>query len=206
MQGEMIPTKANLMKCEEILKFSIKGFDLLDKKRNILIQEMMTLVKRAESIQSLINNEFVIAYDSLKMANIMMGSSSVEEFSFAVNKEDSYDVLLTSVMGVEIPKVKFNKKNPEVSYSFFRTNSSFDNAVLKFNELKYMIYELSEVETSVYKLAIEIKKTRKRANALEKIRIPRYIELIKSIKETLEEKEREDFFRLKILKDRKSLK
>ncbi len=206
MQGEMIPTKANLMKCEEILKFSIKGFDLLDKKRNILIQEMMTLVKRAENIQSLINNEFVIAYDSLKMANIMMGSSSVEEFSFAVNKEDSYDILLTSVMGVEIPKVKFNKKNPEVSYSFFRTNSSFDNAVLKFNELKYMIYELSEVETSVYKLAIEIKKTRKRANALEKIRIPRYIELIKSIKETLEEKEREDFFRLKILKDRKSLK
>jgi V/A-type H+-transporting ATPase subunit D len=202
----MIPTKANLMKCEEILKFSIKGFDLLDKKRNILIQEMMTLVKRAENIQSLINNEFVIAYDSLKMANIMMGSSSVEEFSFAVNKEDSYDILLTSVMGVEIPKVKFNKKNPEVSYSFFRTNSSFDNAVLKFNELKYMIYELSEVETSVYKLAIEIKKTRKRANALEKIRIPRYIELIKSIKETLEEKEREDFFRLKILKDRKSLK
>ncbi|MEA1974457.1 MAG: V-type ATP synthase subunit D [Bacillota bacterium] len=206
MQGEIIPTKANLMKCEEILKFSIKGFDLLDKKRNILIQEMMTLVKRAEKIQSLINNEFLIAYDSLKMANIMMGSSSVEEFSYAVNKEDNYDILLTSVMGVEIPKVKFNKKDLEVSYSFFRTNSSFDNAVLKFNELKYMIYELSEVETSVYKLAIEIKKTRKRANALEKIRIPRYIELVKNIKETLEEKEREDFFRLKILKDRKSLK
>ena len=113
---------------------------------------------------------------------------------------------MLKVFFIQFNGVKFNKKNPEVSYSFFRTNSSFDNAVLKFNELKYMIYELSEVETSVYKLAIEIKKTRKRANALEKIRIPRYIELIKSIKETLEEKEREDFFRLKILKDRKSLK
>jgi V/A-type H+-transporting ATPase subunit D len=202
----MIPTKANLMKCEDVLKFSKKGFELLDKKRNILIQEMMTLVKRAEDIQSVINNEFIIAYDSLELANIMMGSSNVENFSFAINSEDSYDVLLTSVMGVEIPKMKFIEKTPEASYSFFRTNSSFDNAVLKFNELKYMIYELAEVETSVYKLAMEIKKTRKRANALEKIRIPMYVELIKEIKETLEEKEREDFFRLKILKDRKSLK
>ncbi|MDM8534312.1 V-type ATP synthase subunit D [Clostridiaceae bacterium HSG29] len=200
----MIPTKANLMKCEEILKFSQKGFELLDKKRNILIQEMMTLVKRAEIIQSEINDEFIVAYDSLEIANIMMGRNSVKEFSLAVEEENEYKILLTSVMGVEIPKIKYNIKEPVASYSFFRTNSSFDNAVLKFNELKYMIYELSEVETSVYKLAMEIKKTKKRANALEKIRIPMYINLIKEIKETLEEKEREDFFRLKVLKDRKS--
>lgn len=204
MQGKMIPTKANLMKCEEILKFSQKGFELLDKKRNILIQEMMTLVKRAEVIQGKINIEFIGAYKSLEIANIMMGRNSVKEFSLAVEEENEYKILLTSVMGVEIPKIKYNKKDPVASYSFFRTNSSFDNAVLKFNELKYMIYELSEVETSVYKLAMEIKKTKKRANALEKIRIPMYIDLIKEIKETLEEKEREDFFRLKVLKDRKN--
>jgi len=204
LQGKMIPTKANLIKCEEILKFSKKGFELLDKKRNILIQEMMSLVKRAEEIQKKINNEFIVAYDSLETANIMMGRNSVKEFSLAVNKEEKYKILLTSVMGVEIPIVKYDEKIPEASYSFFRTNSSFDNAVLKFNELKYMIYELSEVETSVYKLAMEISKTRKRANALEKIRIPTYVNLIKKIKETLEEREREDFFRLKILKDRKN--
>jgi len=204
LQGKMIPTKANLMKCEEILKFSQKGFELLDKKRNILIQEMMTLVKRAEVIQGKINIEFIGAYKSLEIANIMMGRNSVKEFSLAVEEENEYKILLTSVMGVEIPKIKYNKKDPVASYSFFRTNSSFDNAVLKFNELKYMIYELSEVETSVYKLAMEIKKTKKRANALEKIRIPMYIDLIKEIKETLEEKEREDFFRLKVLKDRKN--
>jgi len=74
---------------------------------------------------------------------------------------------------------------------------------LKFNELKYMIYELAEVETSVYKLAEEIKKTKKRANALEKIRIPKYEERIKEIEEILEEKEREDFFRLKMIKNKK---
>lgn len=192
------------MKCEEILEFSKKGFELLDKKRNILIQEMMTLVKRAEDIQERINKEFKAAYKSFEEANIFMGSSNVKDFSEGIVEEVPYEILLTSVMGVEIPIVKNRKNQPEASYSFYRTNASFDNAVLKFNELKYMIYELAEVETSVYKLAMEIKKTKKRANALEKIRIPKYDALIKEISEILEEKEREDFFRLKIVKEKKN--
>ena len=200
---KMIPTKANLMKCEEMLEFSLKGFELLDKKRNILIQEMMTLVDRAKKIQVQINIGFKEAYESLENANILMGSSNVEQISEAIIQEKDYKILLISVMGVEIPKFKYNKEKPHANYSFFRTNASFDNAVLKFNELKYMIYELAEVETSVYKLAEEIKKTKKRANALEKIRIPRYESLIKEIEEILEEKEREDFFRLKMIKNKK---
>jgi len=200
---KMIPTKANLMKCEDMLEFSQKGFELLDKKRNILIQEMMTLVDRAKKIQIQINDGFKEAYDSLENANILMGSNKVEQISEAIIQENDYKILLTSVMGVEIPKLKYSKEKPHASYSFFRTNASFDNAVLKFNELKYMIYELAEVETSVYKLAEEIKKTRKRANALEKIRIPRYETIIKEIEEILEEKEREDFFRLKLIKNKK---
>ncbi len=203
MLGKVIPTKANLMKFEETLKFSRKGYELLDKKRNILIQEMMTLVKRAEEIQENINKEFKKAYDSLENANILMGSNKVKQISEAAIEEKEYKILLTSVMGVEIPKVRYTKEKPNASYSFYRTNASFDNAVLKFNELKYMIYELAEVETSVYKLAMEIKKTQKRANALEKIRIPRYKALVKDIEETLEEKEREDFFRLKTVKNKK---
>jgi V/A-type H+-transporting ATPase subunit D len=199
----MIPTKANLMKCEEILEFSQKGFELLDKKRNILIQEMMTLVERAKKIQNEINAGFKEAYSSLENANILMGSNKVEQISEAVEQEKEYRILLTSVMGVEIPEIRYTKEKLRASYSFYRTNASFDNAVLKFNELKYMIYELAEVETSVYKLAEEIKKTKKRANALEKIRIPRYESLIKEIEEILEEKEREDFFRLKMIKNKK---
>jgi V/A-type H+-transporting ATPase subunit D len=157
----MIPTKANLMKCEEILEFSQKGFELLDKKRNILIQEMMTLVERAKKIQDQINAGFEEAYESLENANILMGSNKVEQISEAVDQEKEYKVLLTSVMGVEIPEVRYTKEKAHASYSFYRTNASFDNAVLKFNELKYMIYELAEVETSVYKLAEEIKKQEK---------------------------------------------
>ena len=65
------------------------------------------------------------------------------------------------------------------------------------------MYELAEIENAVYMISLEIKKTVKRANALEKIQIPRYEEAVKYISEVLEEKEREDFFRLKKVKSKK---
>ncbi len=69
--------------------------------------------------------------------------------------------------------------------------------------MKYLLYELAEIEDSVYKLATEIKRTQKRTNALKNIQIPKYEALVKMISEMLEEKEREDFFRLKVLKKKK---
>ena len=103
-------------------------------------------------------------------------------------------------MGVEVPTIKREQPEFTTEYGFFRTNSAFDRTVLSFIEIRELIYELAVIENSVYKLAMEIKKTQKRANALDKIQIPRYRTTIKYIDEVLQEKEREDFFRLKRVK------
>lgn len=196
------PTKANLIKSKNMLKFSRNGYELLDKKRNVLIREMMSLVSRAEEIQMNIDKYFSEAYDALQFSNITMGLNTVEEIAITIPNDEDYDILLRSVMGVEIPEVNYKKKELKPAYGFFRTNATFDVSVKSFNEVKYLIYELAEVETSIYKLAMEIKKTQKRANALEKIQIPKYQDLVKYITEALEEKEREDFFRLKKVKSK----
>lgn len=196
----MAPTKANLLKAKGLLSFSVKGFELLDKKRNVLIREMIGLMKRAEELQAHIKEAFDASYHALEYANISMGSTSVEEIAISIPLEEPYDVLKHSVMGVELPEMKYQKKQLEAPYGFFRSNPSLDVAVDSFNNVKYLIYELSELETSVFKLAMEIKKTQKRANALDKIQIPKYKALTKQITEALEEKEREDFFRLKKVK------
>lgn len=200
------PTKANLIKSKNMLKFSRNGYDLLDKKRNVLIREMMSLVSRAEEIQVTIDKYFSEAYDALQFSNITMGLNTVEEIAITIPNDENYDILLRSVMGVEIPEVKYKKEELKPAYGFFRTNATFDVSVKRFNDVKYLIYELSEVETSIYKLAMEIKKTQKRANALEKIQIPKYQGLVKYITEALEEKEREDFFRLKKVKTKQKAK
>lgn len=194
------PTKANLIKARKSLEFSKKGFELLDKKRTVLIREMMTLIDKAKETQNKISSSFQEAYEALQHVNITMGINNVEEIAISIMKEAEHDILLRSVMGVEIPKVKYTERKFETQYGFFRSNPSLDVAVVKFREIKYLIYQLAEIENSIFKLALEIKKTQKRANGLEKIQIPKYKEQIKFISETLEEKEREDFFRLKKVK------
>ena len=202
----MAPTKANLIKAKSLLGFSSKGFDLLDKKRNVLIREMMGLIDRAGSIQKEIKNVYKEAYEALRFANVTLGVSTVEEIAISIPNSEDYQVLLTSVMGVEIPEVRYKKDPFQVSYGFFRTNAALDTAVRKFRKVRFLTYELAEVETKVYKLAMEIRKTQKRANALEKIQIPKYRALVKKIEDTLEEKEREDFFRLKRVKSKSDAK
>lgn len=200
MSLRVAPTKANLIKAKSSLKFSKKGFELLDKKRTVLIREMMSLVNKAKETQKKITITFKEAYEALQHTNMTMGINNVEEIAISIMKEAEHNILLKSVMGVEIPEVKYSKSKINTQYGFFRSNPVLDIAVSKFMEVRYLIYELAEVENSVFKLAMEIKKTQKRANALEKIQIPKYIQQIKFIEETLEEKEREDFFRLKKVK------
>lgn len=198
------PTKSNLMSAKSSLEFSVMGYELLDQKRNVLIREMMSYMDRAKELQVRINTTFSDAYTALREANVTMGISNVEGIAAAIPEAEDYNVLFKSVMGVEVPEICYEKKDVEPKYSPYTTNSSMDIAYCKFNEVKYLIYELAEVENAVYKLAIEVKKTQKRANALQNIQIPKFKMIVKFIGEVLDEKEREDFFRLKVVKRKKS--
>ncbi|MFZ7131731.1 MAG: V-type ATP synthase subunit D [Eubacteriales bacterium] len=201
MANKITPTKANLIKSKSTLNFSQKGFELLDKKRTVLIQEMMTLIDSATKIEQQIEKKFAEAYEAIKNVSITMGVNDVEEVTVAISKEKDYDIRFRSVMGVEIPEIIYQTQDKiKPQYGFYRSNPSLDIAIFKLNEVKYLTYQLAQLETSAYKLSMEIRKTQKRANALDKISIPKLTKQIKYIQETLEEKEREDFFRLKIVK------
>lgn len=194
------PTKANLIKAKNSLSFAKKGYELLDKKRTVLIREMMNLIDSATTLQAKVDEVFQEAYENLKIANILMGPETVIEIAQSIENEKDFDIIYKSVMGVEVPIIKREESPLKTEYGFYRTSPAFDKTVISFMKVRELIYELAEIENSVYKLAMEIKKTQKRANALEKIQIPRYEETIKYIDSVLQEKEREDFFRLKRVK------
>lgn len=203
MANKATPTKANLIKAKARLSFSEKGYNLLDKKRTILIQELMTLVTKAEDIERQISQIFAEAYEALQQASISMGLSHLEEFALSVKEELPFDIRAKSVMGIDIPEVNYQKAGEKVlPYGFYENNPALDITINRFNDVKFLSYQLAEIETTAFKLSREIKKTQKSANALEKIQIPRLRETIKTIQETLEEKEREEFFRLKKIKDK----
>jgi V/A-type H+-transporting ATPase subunit D len=166
----------------------------------VLIREMMNLVDKSKDIQEKMYSTIADAYLALQEANITMGFRDVDDITNSIPADENFEVLLKSVMGVDIPTVKYKKQEFKPVYGFYNSNISLDIARQKFNEVRYRIYELAQIENSIFKLAKEIEKTNKRTNALQHIQIPKYREQVKHIQEVLEEKEREDFFRLKRVK------
>ena len=108
-----------------------------------------------------------------------------------------------SVMGTEIPLVEYDKTGNRPTYAYYSTKISLDEAKAAFEKVKELSIQLSAVENSAIRLASNIKKTQKRANALKNITIPRYETLSRDIQNALEEKEREEFTRLKVIKKMK---
>lgn len=204
MSERVFPTKANLISARKSLELAKLGYDLMDRKRNILIREMMALISKAGEVQEKIGVTYSSAYRALQRANVTLGMC--EEFAGTTPVDDGLKIDYRSVMGVELPTVTLEESPVDFFYGWSGTNSQLDKAYLSFVEVKKLTAELAEVESSVYKLAEAIKKTQKRANALSNVMIPRLTETIKYITEALEEKEREDFSRLKVIKAQKDNK
>ena len=130
----------------------------------------------------------------------------VSQLAYTVPIENSISIRSRSIMGTEIPHVKYAPVHELPTYAFSTTRESIDQATRAFQKVKDLTVKLSMVENAAYRLASNIKKTQKRANALQNITIPMYTELVSSITNALEEKDREEFTRLKVIKRMKMKK
>ena len=201
MDMSLFPTKSNLMKAKHSLELAQLGYELMDKKRVVLVKEMMSLFEDAKEIQNNIDNTFEEAYHALQVAFISLGVS--HEIALAVPVDNSLELRYRSVMGIELPTLRSTDSSPGIYYGFSSSNSMLDEAYMKFRKVKELTLKLAEIENSIYRLATSVKKVQKRTNALSNIIIPRYTEIIYDITNALEEKEREEFSRLKVIKKTK---
>ncbi len=197
-----VPTKGNLIAAKKSLDLSRVGYELLDRKRNILIREMMSYIDAASQLQSKVDETYAAAYTALMRTNTTMGYCA--DLASTLPVDDSLSISFHSVMGVELPTVTLGEQSARMPFGLYSSNSMLDEAYLRFMEVKQLTVRLSEVENCVYRLADAIKKTQKRANALKNILIPRFEEEVRFITDALDEKEREEFARLKVIKNMSS--
>ena len=110
------PTKSNLMQCRKSLSLANLGYELLDRKRNIMMREMMQLIDKVSEIQGRIDKTFAEAYDALMHANMTIGANSVSQIAGGAEITDDVTVLYRSVMGIELPTVTLDMpKNSLIS-------------------------------------------------------------------------------------------
>ncbi|MBQ8791536.1 MAG: V-type ATP synthase subunit D [Ruminiclostridium sp.] len=204
MAEQVFPTKGNLIKTKRSLQQAKQGYELMDRKRNVLIREMVALIDKSKLVRDNIEQTYEKAYLALQKANMTLGS--VSTFMQFVPEESELQLSFRSVMGVELPTVTLPERKLVPQYDVAMTNSYLDYAVICFNDTKYMTVALAEIENSIYRLAVAIKKTQKRANALKNIIIPKYEAQLSFITNSLEEKEREEFSRQKVIKSTKMKK
>lgn len=198
---QVFPTKGNLLALNKSTKLAKLGYDLMDRKRNILIREMMDILDNVKNLREEITSTYKKAYLALQEANMTLGV--VNDIAKAIPIDNKVEITYRSVMGVEIPKIIYQKEEVKIQYGISSTNTKFDYAYKLFQKARDLTITLAEVDNALYKLANAIRKARKRANALKNIVIPDYQEKIKYISETLEEREREEFSRRKIIKQNK---
>jgi V/A-type H+-transporting ATPase subunit D len=196
------PTKSNLIKTKTSLEFAREGHELLTRKRDILISELLGLMAAAANAQRRLEEKLREAFAVLEEAILDSGLHAVREASWAVGLRVETSVAEKRVMGVNMPTVRSTLSGSPPFYAPGPTSFWLDEAQLRFKEVLKHLDDVAGTRISILRLAAEVKKAIRRVNALEKIYIPDYEEVLKYIQDALEESDREAFFILKLIKGR----
>lgn len=194
-------TRMELLALKNRMKLANRGHDLLREKRDSLIMEFFNTIAEIKDAREKVDNSLTDAFSALTQAKMMMGPARVIEFAYASKFEANLKISTRSMMGVRVPVLSVEQHSSELPYSLSDSSTKFDVMGEKFKEALKAIVKLAEIESTVKRLALEIERTKRRVSALETVVIPRLDATVRFVKLALEEREREDFVRLKMVRD-----
>jgi len=202
MKLNLPPTKSSSLAIARELDFATEGHDLLEQKRQILMLELMQYIDSAKRQQAQVDRLLADAHAALREAATRVGSQRLARDALAV--PISQDVTLSEhrVMGLSVPHVQTQPTQTAPSFAFADGSLKSDQAMTLFAKALDAIAGLAETQNAVFRLARELRKTQRRVNALNKIFIPDRRETLAYIGSTLEEREREAFVIMRIIRDR----
>ena len=195
------PTRGNLLKLKAELEGTRTRHRLLDRKREVLVQELMQRLDEAEKIEKRRTQSFRDAHDALRTARMRLGSDHVDWICLSPTADLDVTLRSTSVMGLRIPATDVSVEKITPPYGLSDTSSTLDEAREKWIEVIKFLGEASETMTGVWRIAMELRKTQRQVNALESVRIPQYEHTISHIEEQLEEEEREEIIKARKIKE-----
>ena len=195
------PTRINLIQTKKTLNLAESGREVLERKRDILLRELRNSIYEAERTREELLAALAKAYQSLREANMTKGSETVASVALGSSTEANYLFDYKSIMGVAVPSVEFQgEADVKPDYGFANTSVELDKAFKQFYSVLDLIADLARAEGTTFQIANDVRRTQRRVNALNYVLIPRYRKTAKWIEQVLEEKDREEFVRTKIIK------
>ncbi|HEY4686827.1 MAG TPA: V-type ATP synthase subunit D [Candidatus Subteraquimicrobiales bacterium] len=201
---EVRTTRTEYLKKKDQIQLAEQGRDLLKQKRDALLIEFMSLIDETLSLSEKLERAVLEAQYAIVVANAVDGAVTVKSVSMATKGEVMIEMSRTKIMGVPVPEIS-KEKSPlrsllERGYSITGVSSRIDEAAEKFEKAIDLIVEAAVAEVRLRRLGEEIQKTNRRVNALEQVLVPNLREQLIYIRMALEERAREDLFRLKKVK------
>ncbi len=194
------PTKLELIRLRRSIDISRRIYKILEDKKEVLLRKLTESVKEARKVREKISGNLLESYRPLVKAYMDMGVTKMDAIALSTPTSVEVDVKLLRMMDVQVPTLKVEHEPQSARYGISDTSPYLDEAVRKISGLLADILKAAELENSIFRIAAELERTQRLINALEYIIIPSYEEAIKFISMILEEREREEFVRLKKLK------
>jgi len=194
-------TKIELLKFKRSSQVASMVRKILDDKRKVLLKNIEEMITEASKARGGIWEPLQDVYKSVNEAYLTLGTNTVDSVAQSAPAVMEVDMKIRRVVDVKIPALTVTEKDTKsMPYGFADTNSSIDRASKQIKAMLPKICKAAEYENSIFSLAKALEKTQKLLNALENVIIPQYQSKIKFILATLEEREREEFVRLKKVK------
>ena len=197
---QIAPTKSNLMRVKERLTVAEEGYDLLEQKREILVMELMRRLEQVKMLERDLDAKTASAYPCLKRMLVVVGRERARQLAQNISYRFELREKQVTAAGMKMPGLEIRIPKAELKYSPINSFAECDETVLEFFGMLKICTELSAVRTIAWRLAREVRKTQRRVNALEKMVIPAAMETKVYIESVLEERERDAFFTVKLLK------
>ena len=195
-----LPTKIELIRIKKSLQVANSVHKILEDKRDVLLRRLDDLIEEATAARDNMWEPLSKAYRALFNAYLKVGPANLESIAMTTPSQIDVTANVRPIVDIQVPTLQITEKELELTYGFADTSSSLDTSTQMMRRVLPNICRAAESENAIFRLAKELEKTQRLINALEYIIIPSYKDSIKFISSTLEEREREDFVKLKHVK------
>ncbi len=205
MSQDVKLTRSEELRLKERIELAENGHDILEKKRDGLIHEFMEIVGEARDANRELSETYSEAKLHILLAKVYDGEDTLRANALPVQEGPEVESQTQNIMGVVVPEISSKKEIRrhvlDREYGITSSSSRIDSTADKYEELLEKVIDAAETQTKVLKLLEEIKKTKRRVNALEHKVIPEMKTALGKVSQALEENEREETFRMKKIKE-----